>query len=80
MLRWSNAGITPQIIFHLKGTIPRCSYKLNRISANETIEIDGSSHTVVIKSSVTNLKSRGRKKEKTLLPEHNAIPFSHSIP
>lgn len=63
----------------MKGTIQRCSYKLNRIPVNETIEIDGSSHIVVIKSSVTNLKSRGRKK-KMLLPEHNAIPLSHSIP
>jgi hypothetical protein len=61
MLRWRGAGITPQISSHIEHTTRRCFYKLDGMLLSEIAVVDGSSHRV-IKSSVSKLKSRGRKK------------------
>ena len=70
------AGTDPQIISHIEGTFRHCSYQQVGISASKVIVIDGSSHSV-IKSSVSNLKLRGREKMMPLLG-HDAS-FSQSI-
>jgi hypothetical protein len=78
LLWWRGAGITPQISYHLEYTIWRCSCELDGMLASERIEVvDGSSHCV-IKSSVSNLESRGRKKMLPFLG-HDASSLSHSI-
>jgi hypothetical protein len=77
MLWWRGIGMTPQIGFHVEHTIWRCSWELDGMMANEMVEVvDGSSHRV-IKSSVSNLESRDRKKMLPFL-RHGAS-LSHSI-
>jgi hypothetical protein len=76
LLWWRGAGITPQIGYHLEYTIWRCSCELDNMLANEIEVVDGFSHRV-IKSSVSNLELRGRKKMLPFLG-HDAT-LGHSI-
>jgi hypothetical protein len=77
LLWWRGAGITPQIGSHLGYTDRCCSCELDGMLASEMEVVDGSSHRV-IKSSVSSLESRGRKK---ILPfsRHVVSSLSHSI-
>jgi hypothetical protein len=57
LLWWRGAGITPRSGYHVGHTIGRCCFELDGM-----LEVfDGSSHRV-IKSSVSILEVRGRKK------------------
>lgn len=73
MLWWRYAGITLQMTFHTGYTIWRRSYGLDGTLVKEKVVIDGSSHCV-IKSSVSNLKSRGRRQKTSFLLLSQSIP------
>jgi hypothetical protein len=77
MLRWRGAGITPLISSHIEYTIGRCFYRLDGMLASGMIVVDGSSHRV-IKSSVSKLDSKGRKKMLPFLGRDDAS-LSQSI-
>lgn len=76
MLWWNSAGIVPQISDNIEYTIWRySSHELEGMVISGII-VDGSSH-FVIKSSVSNLLSRGREK---IMPLLGHVSFSQSIP